>query len=288
MLKYTRHAHLSIRLRDEVKNKLPNLTILFPLLCVKSFLYNPLYRKEFVLIKENIIANLGSLFFTSSLNLFSDNLRILLKVLYLRFNRLNIKYMELKSLAVYCGSMKGTNPAFAQKATELGLLMAEKNIKLVYGGGKVGLMGVIAETVVRNGGQAVGVAPHFLMKREVVNHDLHELHAVDTMYERRNMMIDLSDGFIAMPGGYGTLDEIGEVLMLTILGKKKFPVGFLNVDGFYDPMIAMLDSMVHNGFLQKAYRDNALFSDNPTELLQMMHDYVPPTYDKFTTGDIHK
>jgi uncharacterized protein (TIGR00730 family) len=196
--------------------------------------------------------------------------------------------MKLTSIAVYCGSMKGTKPIYAEKAAELGILMAQDNIQLVYGGGKVGLMGVIAESVVKNGGNAIGVAPHFLMKREVVNHDLHTLHAVDSMHERRLMMIELSDGFIAMPGGYGTLDEIGEVLMLTILGDRKFPVGFLNVDGFYDPMITMLDKMEDDGFLQAAYRSNALFAENPAELLQMMRDFEPPQYDKFATGDIHK
>jgi uncharacterized protein (TIGR00730 family) len=108
------------------------------------------------------------------------------------------------------------------------------------------------------------------------------------MYERRNMMIDLSDGFIAMPGGYGTLDEIGEVLMLTILGKKKFPVGFLNVDGFYDPMIAMLDKMMDSEFLQPDYRNNAIFAADPAELLALMKKFTPPQYDKFLTGDVYK
>ncbi len=196
--------------------------------------------------------------------------------------------MKLTSIAVYCGSMKGTKPIYAEKAAELGALMAKDNIQLVYGGGKVGLMGVIAQSVIHNGGNVVGVAPHFLMQREVVNHDLHLLHAVDSMHERRLMMIDLSDGFIAMPGGYGTLDEIGEVLMLTILGDRKFPVGFLNIDGFYDPMIAMLDKMMSDGFLQSAYRTNALFADNPSDLLALMRNFTPPQYDKFTTGDVYK
>jgi uncharacterized protein (TIGR00730 family) len=196
--------------------------------------------------------------------------------------------MEMKSIAVYCGSMKGNDIAFSDKATELGKLLAQDKIQLVYGGGKVGLMGVIAESVIENGGRVVGVAPHFLMKREVVHHELHELHTVDTMYERRNLMIDLSDGFIAMPGGYGTLDEIGEVLMLTILGKKKFPVGFLNVNRFYDPMIEMLDKMLDAGFLQPDYRNNALFASEPKELLAMMKGFTPPQYDKFLTGDVFK
>ena len=196
--------------------------------------------------------------------------------------------MKLNSIAVYCGSMKGTKAIYTEKAIELGTLMAAENIHLVYGGGKVGLMGVIAEAVLAGEGKAVGVAPHFLMQREVLHHNLHAMHVVDSMHERRLMMIDLADGFIAMPGGYGTLDEVGEVLMLTILGDKKFPVGFLNVDGFYDAMMAMLDKMVVDGFLQQPYRDNAIFAAEPVELLKLMRAYEPPQYDKFKTGDIHK
>ena len=106
--------------------------------------------------------------------------------------------MELKSIAVYCGSMKGNNPLFAEKAAELGKLMAKQNIRLVYGGGAVGLMGVIGSAVIEHGGHVIGVAPHFLGAREVLHHNLHEMHMVDTMFERRNLMIDLSDAFIAM------------------------------------------------------------------------------------------
>jgi hypothetical protein len=196
--------------------------------------------------------------------------------------------MELKSIAVYCGSMKGNNPKYAEKAAELGELMAKQNIRLVYGGGNVGLMGVVANSVIEHKGHVIGVAPHFLMQREVLHHNLHEMHTVDTMFERRNLMIDLSDAFIAMPGGYGTLDEIGEVLMLTILGKRKFPCGFLNVAGYYDPMIEMLDKMMNEGFLQSAYRSNAIFADEPSDLLALMHNFNPPHYDKFASGDIHK
>lgn len=196
--------------------------------------------------------------------------------------------MELKSIAVYCGSMKGTRAIYAEKATELGELMAKDGIQLVYGGGNVGLMGVVANAVLQNSGNVIGVAPHFLMQREVLHDDLHEMHIVDSMHERRLLMIEKSDAFIAMPGGYGTLDEIAEVLMLTILGDRKFPCGFLNVEGFYDPMIMQLDRMTADGFLQQAYRDNAIFAAEPAELLQKMQDFTPPQYDKFATGDIHK
>jgi uncharacterized protein (TIGR00730 family) len=196
--------------------------------------------------------------------------------------------MELKSIAVYCGSMKGNNPKYAEKAVELGELMAKQNIRLVYGGGNVGLMGTVANAAIKSGGEVIGVAPHFLMDREVLHDNLHAMHVVDTMFERRNLMIDLSDAFIAMPGGYGTLDEIAEVLMLTILGDRKFPCGFLNVAGYYDPMIAMLDKMMEEGFLQSAYRANAIFASEPADLLALMHNFTPPQYDKFKTGDIHK
>jgi uncharacterized protein (TIGR00730 family) len=196
--------------------------------------------------------------------------------------------MEIKAIAVYCGSMPGNRPIYAEKAAELGKLLAENDIRLVYGGGNVGLMGVVANAVIKNKGQVTGVAPHFLMQREVLHDDLHEMHIVDSMHTRRLLMIDKSDAFISMPGGYGTLDEFGEVLMLTILGDRKFPCGFLNVDGFYDPMIMQLDRMTADGFLQQAYRDNAIFAAEPADLLQKLNDFVPPQYDKFTTGDIHK
>ena len=196
--------------------------------------------------------------------------------------------MKLKSIAVYCGSMKGTRAIYAEKAVEMGKLLAENDIRLVYGGGNVGLMGVIANAVLQNHGLVTGVAPHFLMQREVLHDALHDMHMVESMHERRLMMIDFSDAFIAMPGGYGTLDEIGEVLMLTILGDRKFPCGFLNVDGFYDPMMMQLDRMMADGFLQSEYRQHAIFASEPVELLAKMEAFIPPQYDKFTTGDVHK
>ena len=196
--------------------------------------------------------------------------------------------MEINSIAVYCGSMKGNRPIYAEKAAELGKLLAQDKIQLVYGGGNVGLMGVVANSVIENRGKVVGVAPHFLMQREVLHDELHEMHMVDSMHVRRLLMIEKSDAFIAMPGGYGTLDELGEVLMLTILGDRKFPCGFLNVEGFYDPIIMQLDRMTADGFLQQEYRDNAIFAAEPADLLQKLKDFVPPQYDKFVSGDIHE
>ncbi len=196
--------------------------------------------------------------------------------------------MEINSIAVYCGSMKGNRPIYAEKAAELGKLLATDNIRLVYGGGNVGLMGVVANAVLQNGGRVTGVAPHFLMKREVLHDELHDMHMVESMHERRLLMIEKSDAFISMPGGYGTLDEFGEVLMLTILGDRKFPCGFLNVDGYYDAMIMQLDRMTADGFLQQEYRDNAIFAAEPADLVQKLKNFIPPQYDKFLTGDIHQ
>jgi uncharacterized protein (TIGR00730 family) len=196
--------------------------------------------------------------------------------------------MEIKSIAVYCGSMKGNRPIYAEKAAELGKLLADESITLVYGGGNVGLMGVVANAVLQNKGKVIGVAPHFLMQREVLHDELHEMHIVDSMDVRRLKMIDKSDAFISMPGGYGTLDEFGEVLMLTILGDRKFPCGFLNVDGFYDAMIMQLDRMTADGFLQQAYRDNAIFAAEAADLVQKLRDFTPPQYDKFKSGDVHE
>jgi uncharacterized protein (TIGR00730 family) len=196
--------------------------------------------------------------------------------------------MDIKSIAVYCGSMKGNRPIYAEKAAELGKLLAEDSITLVYGGGNVGLMGVVANSVLTNGGKVTGVAPHFLMQREVLHDALHDMHIVESMHERRLLMIEKSDAFISMPGGYGTLDEFGEVLMLTILGDRKFPCGFLNVDGFYDATIMQLDRMTADGFLQQAYRDNAIFAAEPADLLQKLKDFTPPAYDKFKSGDVHE
>ncbi len=206
----------------------------------------------------------------------------------LLMSNFKLKKMEIKSIAVYCGSMKGNRPIYAEKAAELGKLLAQDSIRLVYGGGNVGLMGVVANSVLTNGGYVTGVAPHFLMQREVLHDELHDMHMVESMHERRLLMIEKSDAFISMPGGYGTLDEFGEVLMLTILGDRKFPCGFLNVAGYYDPMIMQLDRMTADGFLQQEYRDNAIFAAEPADLLQKLKDFTPPQYDKFQSGDIHK
>jgi hypothetical protein len=197
----------------------------------------------------------------------------------------------MKSIAVYCGSKRGNNLKYAEKATELGQTMAAQGISLVYGGGRVGLMGVIADAVIAAGGKVTGVMPHFLGMREIHHPNVADMIMVDTMAVRKTKMIDMAEGFIAMPGGYGTLEEISEVLTMGILGPLQNlptkPVGLLNVDGFFNPLLTFFDAMVTAGFLQQPYRNNALVADNPTELIEKMRAWTPPQYSKFD-GDIFK
>ncbi len=197
----------------------------------------------------------------------------------------------MKKIAVYCGSKRGNNPKYAEKAIELGQTLAAQHIDLVYGGGRVGLMGVIADAVLAAGGKVTGVMPHFLGMREIHHPDIADMIMVDTMAIRKTTMIDMADGFIAMPGGFGTLEELSEVLTMGILAPLQQlpskPVGLLNVDGFFDTLLTFFDRMVIDGFLQQPYRNNALIADNPAELIEKMRTWIPPQYSKFD-GDIFK
>ena len=149
----------------------------------------------------------------------------------------------MKRLAVYCGASKGHEPAHLEAARSLGQLMAERSIGLVYGGGSVGLMGAIADAVMEGGGEAYGVIPRFLKEHELGHRHLTELIVVETMHERKQKMIDLAEGFVSMPGGFGTLEELGEVLAWSQLGLHNFPCGVLNTKGYYDGLLAFADRM---------------------------------------------
>src|SRR5471032_2521819 len=150
----------------------------------------------------------------------------------------------MKSICVYCGANAGVTPRYAEAARELARALVDENIALVYGGGNVGLMGIIADEVIRLGGRATGVIPEALLQKELGHKDLTQLHIVKDMHERKAMMAELSDGFIAMPGGMGTLEELFEVLTWAQLGFHYKPIGLLNVEGFYDHLIAFVDHLV--------------------------------------------
>lgn len=187
----------------------------------------------------------------------------------------------MKNIAVYCGSNKGVNPNYEKFATELGITLAKNNIGLVFGGGKVGLMGVIADSVIDNNGRAIGVIPTFLQEKEVAHQNLTELYTVDTMHQRKDMMSSLCDGYIMMPGGAGTLEEFFEIFTWAQLGLHQKPIGILNVDGFYDPLIAMLDKMIQDGFIGEHYRNLAIVESDPNTLIDKMNNATPVTVKRY-------
>lgn len=183
----------------------------------------------------------------------------------------------MKSICVFCGSRDGSDPAFTDAAKETGLALAMAGIRLVYGGGKVGLMGTVADAALAAGGEVTGVIPDFLLALERGHGSLTELIEVDSMHTRKRVMAERSEGFIALPGGLGTLDELCEILTWAQLGLHRHPVGLLNVQGYFDPFIAFVEDMVEKGFLNQAGRDRILVEDSATLLLRAMREQqVPP------------
>lgn len=175
------------------------------------------------------------------------------------------------SICVYCGSRTGHSPAYAQAAREVGRVIGERGWQLVYGGGKVGLMGVVADAVMAHGGRVVGVIPRMLMEREVGHTDLHELHVVDTMHQRKQMMAERVQAFLALPGGIGTLEELFEVWTWRQIGYHARPIGLLNVGGYYDALLAFLGQTVTHGFLGDTQRDVLQVGEEPAELVLRLH-----------------
>ncbi len=187
----------------------------------------------------------------------------------------------MKSICIYCGSAVGASPIYAQAARELAQGMVANNIALVYGGGNIGLMGVIADEILRLGGEATGVIPKALLDKEVGHTGLTRLHIVKDMHERKALMAELSDGFIAMPGGVGTLEELFEVFTWFQLGLHDKPIGLLNVAGFYDGLIAFVQHQVGEQFLKANQAAFLMHEANAETLLARFKSYVPKFYDKF-------
>ena len=187
----------------------------------------------------------------------------------------------MKSILVYCGANFGKNPAFKKAAEALGLRFAKDHIRLIYGAGSVGLMGVVADAVLANGGKVTGVIPDFLVKMEVGHKGLSEIHVVESMHERKALMEKLCDGIITLPGGYGSIDELFEILTWAQLGLHQKPIGILNVNGFYDFLLKQLEVMVKEGFLKQESLDLLLVSDNIDDLLQQMANFKPIPHQKW-------
>ncbi len=185
-------------------------------------------------------------------------------------------------LCVFCGSSVGSNPAYAEAAVTLGALLARRGIGLVYGGGNVGLMGVIADAALTAGGEVIGVIPKALADREVAHHGVTELRVVDSMHTRKAMMADLSDAFIAMPGGVGTFEEFFEAITWTQLGLHRKACGLLNVADFYTPLAAFIDQAVSDGFIKPVHRAAIVVDDNPERLLDTLTTINLPDAPKWS------
>ncbi len=188
--------------------------------------------------------------------------------------------MKIKSICVNCGSNPGAKPEYMKTAKELGKYLAENEIDLIYGGADVGLMGAVANTVMENGGKAVGVIPESFAHK-VAHNNLTELHIVATMHERKSMMFDLSDGVIALPGGMGTIEEIFEVMTWAQLGFHKKPCGLINICGYYDSILNFLDNAVDQQFVRQEHRDMLLVDENPESLIEKFKTYEAPVIEKW-------
>jgi uncharacterized protein (TIGR00730 family) len=181
----------------------------------------------------------------------------------------------MRSVCVFCGSSAGRNPVYANEARALGAALAARGWTLVYGGGQVGLMGVLADAVLASGGRVIGVIPRALATKELAHAGLTELHVVETMHQRKALMADLSDAFVALPGGYGTLDESFEILTWAQLGLHQKPVALLNGTGYFDALLAWLDRAVNEGFLRTQHREVLLVHTEPQALLEALARYQP-------------
>lgn len=182
----------------------------------------------------------------------------------------------MNAVCIFCGSNAGTNPAYAQAARETGALLAQRGLTLVYGGGSIGLMGLSADAVLAAGGQVRGVIPDFLDKREVGHKRIQEQIVVGSMHERKQRMADLSDGFLALPGGMGTLDELCEIITWSQLGLHRKPIALLNVAGYFDSFLQFMDRGVAEGFIPPLTRASMLVDSEPARLLDRMEAYQGP------------
>lgn len=189
---------------------------------------------------------------------------------------------DIKRIAVYCGSAAGASEIYRLEAVKFARILVEQGITLVYGGASVGIMGTVADTVLREGGKAIGVIPALLEGREIAHKNLTELHRVSTMHERKSKMIELADGFVALPGGFGTLEEFAEVFTWSQIGLHQKPVGLMNINNYYDPLLSLISKMTDEQFMQEKYRHMAVVETDGNALIRYFRDYEAPavkTYD---------
>ncbi|MFV0469548.1 MAG: TIGR00730 family Rossman fold protein [Dysgonomonas sp.] len=187
----------------------------------------------------------------------------------------------MNRITVFCGSNNGLNPNFKEAAYSMGQTMALRGINLVYGGARVGLMGAVADGILDNNGKVYGVIPRFLQEKELAHNHITETFVVETMHERKAKMSELCDGIIALPGGFGTFEELFEMLTWAQLGLHKKPIGILNTDGYYDTLLKFIDETIAQHFVKEEYRNLFVVSDNPDKLIELMKAFRPPLNDKW-------
>jgi uncharacterized protein (TIGR00730 family) len=187
----------------------------------------------------------------------------------------------MKRLCVYCGSSHGNSTAFTAAARELGEAIAARGIELVYGGARVGLMNEVADAALAGGGKVIGVLPRFMREKELAHESLTEMHLVDTMHERKQLMAELSDGFVALPGGFGTFEEIFEAMTWSQLHLHRSPCALLNVSGYYDKLIEFLDGTVTAGFVRKDLRDSLIVVNGVSDLFERFANHRPAQSEKW-------
>lgn len=192
----------------------------------------------------------------------------------------------MKYVCVFCGSSMGVQPAYQQAAQGMGEALARRKLGLVYGGGNVGLMGTIADATLAAGGEVIGVIPDFMVAKEIAHTGLTQLHIVNSMHERKTMMAQLSDAFVALPGGYGTLEEFCEVLTWAQLGLHQKPFGLLNINGYYSPLLKFFDQAVTEEFLRPMNRSLVLEASEPENLLDLLANYQPQYVDKWIRKEV--
>jgi uncharacterized protein (TIGR00730 family) len=189
--------------------------------------------------------------------------------------------LDLKRLCVFCGSSGGIDPVHRQVAADFGRLLVSDGIELVFGGGSVGMMGAVADAVLQAGGRVTGVIPRFLATRELLHEGVTDLRLTDNMHERKALMSELSDAFVALPGGLGTFEELFEVLTWAQLGLHDKPIGLLNSAGYFDPLVAMIDRAIADGFCRDEHRRLFIVDDQPSRLMHRLRDYQPPPVKKW-------
>jgi uncharacterized protein (TIGR00730 family) len=191
----------------------------------------------------------------------------------------------MKSIVVFCGSSEGTDKQFKEQATLMGETLALKDIRVIYGGSKAGMMGAVADGALSKGGTVVGVIPGFLKRKEIAHTELSELIVVESMHQRKTIMHELCDGIIALPGGFGTFEELFEVLTWSQLGHHQKPMGLLNVNGYYDDLLEMIQKMVDKGFSNQVNQQMLLVADTVDSLLEKMDNYQAPKVHKWIAND---